>query len=129
MLRIRNDFLRLRLFKGSGCNRIRLRPQVFKKHVRKISRKFLISYNKKGRSNQQCTVLSVQVKQKRRKIVMVFCFYFYLDPDSKQIVPDPGKRSGSNRIWVHNTAFCREVFKMTYRFYMVGFFFSGLLKT
>ena len=60
---------------------------------------------------------------------MVFCFYFYLDPDSKQIVPDPGKRSGSNRIWVHNTAFCREVFKMTYRIYMVGFFFSGLLKT
>ena len=30
-------------------------------------------------------------------------FYFYLDLDTKQIIMDPGTRSGSNRIRIHNT--------------------------
>ena len=38
------------------------------------------------------------------KFLLFLFFNFCLDLDPKQIIPDPGKSFGSNRIWIPNTA-------------------------
>ena len=44
---------------------------------------------------EHSTIFSVQLKQKRSRILNCNFFHICLDPDPKQIMPDPGKSTGS----------------------------------
>ena len=50
----------------------------------------------------------VPLKQKKLGLFIrffeIFSLIFCLDPDPKQVIPDPGTSLGSNRIRIHNSA-------------------------
>ena len=76
------------------------------KNIRKFKKK-----NQPTTFNEHSAVFSVQLSKKEVPIklpnilITGILFLFRLDPDPKQIIPDPdpGKSFGSNRIRIHNT--------------------------
>ena len=100
MLWIRNNFFRIRLRSG-----FRSASDLFDlKHV-------FLNFEKEELSN-----LYPFFKAKRHKILIIY-LPFFPDPDLKQIIPNPGKSSASQRILIHSTAWKGMVSESTEHFF------------